>query len=444
MGEGAALFVLKRLADAERDGDRIYAVLLGIAGSSDGKGKGITAPNPAGQRLAIERAWRNAGVDPSTASVLEAHGTSTRVGDASELESLNAVFGGAGARARLDRARLGEVEHRPPEERRRRRRAVQDDHGAAREGAAAEPELPRPEPERRLGGLPVPGEHGASRVADAAVPACGAAASARSASAAPTSTPCSRSTSPAGTTSMTRGCPQELTCPRGRAAGCRRAAAARPASRRRRRRGRASRAGRVRATVKAPLRGALVVGGDSEADVAAQLARIRDRAAARRGAATAAARTRRWPEPGSGPPSTTTARPSWRTRRPWRVAGADQRDRRDAEDAARPRHLPWARPRAQGRLPLHRPGLAVRQHARRAARHGADRGADVRRGGPGDDAAARQAADRLHLHRPRRPGRGRPARAAAAADRDHPASRADRRHRPHPAARAPTASSPTW
>ena len=95
MGEGAALFILKRLADAERDGDRIYAVLLGTAGSSDGKGKGITAPNPVGQRLAVERAWRNAGEDPASATLIEAHGTSTRVGDASELESLNAVFGGA-------------------------------------------------------------------------------------------------------------------------------------------------------------------------------------------------------------------------------------------------------------------------------------------------------------------------------------------------------------
>ena len=97
MGEGAALYVLKRLSDAERDGDRIYAVLLGIAGSSDGRGKGITAPNPVGQRLAVERAWHVAGVDPTQATYIEAHGTSTRVGDATELASLTDVFGKAGA-----------------------------------------------------------------------------------------------------------------------------------------------------------------------------------------------------------------------------------------------------------------------------------------------------------------------------------------------------------
>ncbi|MFC4534114.1 SDR family NAD(P)-dependent oxidoreductase [Sphaerisporangium dianthi] len=96
MGEGAALFVLKRLSDAERDGDRVYAVLLGLAGASDGKGKGITAPNPIGQRLAIERAWAAAGLDPACATYVEAHGTSTRVGDATELGALSEVFQKAG------------------------------------------------------------------------------------------------------------------------------------------------------------------------------------------------------------------------------------------------------------------------------------------------------------------------------------------------------------
>ncbi|MGB8022147.1 MAG: polyketide synthase, partial [Candidatus Nanopelagicales bacterium] len=96
MGEGAALFVLKRLSDAEKAGDRIYAVILGMGGSSDGKGKGITAPNPVGQRLAVGRAWQNANVDPATIGMLEAHGTSTRVGDATELASLDEIFAGHG------------------------------------------------------------------------------------------------------------------------------------------------------------------------------------------------------------------------------------------------------------------------------------------------------------------------------------------------------------
>jgi malonyl CoA-acyl carrier protein transacylase len=97
MGEGAALFLLKRLEDAERDGDHVYAVLRGMGGSSDGKGKGITAPNPVGQKLAVQRAWENAGLSPSTASYVEGHGTSTRVGDVVEVESLTEVFASAGA-----------------------------------------------------------------------------------------------------------------------------------------------------------------------------------------------------------------------------------------------------------------------------------------------------------------------------------------------------------
>ena len=95
MGEGSAAFLLKRLSDAERDGDKVYAVIRGVGGSSDGKGKGITAPNPQGQVLAMRRAWENAGLDPATATLIEAHGTSTRVGDVVEVESLTSVFGAA-------------------------------------------------------------------------------------------------------------------------------------------------------------------------------------------------------------------------------------------------------------------------------------------------------------------------------------------------------------
>jgi acyl transferase domain-containing protein/NAD(P)-dependent dehydrogenase (short-subunit alcohol dehydrogenase family)/acyl carrier protein len=92
MGEGGAFFVCKRLEDAEKAGDKIYAVIRGVGGASDGRGKGITAPNPIGQRLAIQRAWRRAGLDPATMTLLEGHGTSTRVGDVSEMESAASVL----------------------------------------------------------------------------------------------------------------------------------------------------------------------------------------------------------------------------------------------------------------------------------------------------------------------------------------------------------------
>jgi malonyl CoA-acyl carrier protein transacylase len=93
MGEGGAIFLMKRAEDAVRDGDKIYAILRSFGGSSDGKGKGITAPNPIGQKLAVKRAWENAGFSPETATMIEGHGTSTSVGDAVELQCLNEVFG---------------------------------------------------------------------------------------------------------------------------------------------------------------------------------------------------------------------------------------------------------------------------------------------------------------------------------------------------------------
>jgi acyl transferase domain-containing protein/acyl carrier protein len=95
MGEGAALFVVKRLADALRDEDRIYALVRGIGSASDGRGKGITAPNPIGQRLAVQRAWQAAGMSPGECTLIEGHGTSTRVGDAVELGALMEAFSGA-------------------------------------------------------------------------------------------------------------------------------------------------------------------------------------------------------------------------------------------------------------------------------------------------------------------------------------------------------------
>ncbi len=100
MGEGAAIFLMKRLADAERDQDKIYAVVRGIGGSSDGKGKGITAPNPIGQKFCVERAWQNAGVSPATGTLIEGHGTSTRVGDVVEAQSMADVLSSTNLPAR--------------------------------------------------------------------------------------------------------------------------------------------------------------------------------------------------------------------------------------------------------------------------------------------------------------------------------------------------------
>jgi acyl transferase domain-containing protein/NAD(P)H-dependent flavin oxidoreductase YrpB (nitropropane dioxygenase family)/NAD(P)-dependent dehydrogenase (short-subunit alcohol dehydrogenase family) len=97
ISEGVAILLLKRLADAERDGDRIYAVIKGVAGSSDGRDRGLTAPRPEGQALALDRAYAKAGVSPASVGLVEAHGTGTVVGDQAELETLNRVFDAAGA-----------------------------------------------------------------------------------------------------------------------------------------------------------------------------------------------------------------------------------------------------------------------------------------------------------------------------------------------------------
>jgi len=98
LGEGLGMVALKRLEDAERDGDAVYAVLRGLGSSSDGRAKSIYAPRPEGQASCLRRAYESAGYSAATVELLEAHGTGTVAGDAAELRSMRMVFDEAGAR----------------------------------------------------------------------------------------------------------------------------------------------------------------------------------------------------------------------------------------------------------------------------------------------------------------------------------------------------------
>jgi acyl transferase domain-containing protein/NAD(P)H-dependent flavin oxidoreductase YrpB (nitropropane dioxygenase family)/NAD(P)-dependent dehydrogenase (short-subunit alcohol dehydrogenase family) len=99
LAEGVGAVILKRLADAERDGDRIYAVIKGVGASSDGRDKGLTAPRPEGQLRALRRAYAQANLSPARVGLIEAHGTGTVVGDQTEAQALAQVFREAGAAA---------------------------------------------------------------------------------------------------------------------------------------------------------------------------------------------------------------------------------------------------------------------------------------------------------------------------------------------------------
>ena len=92
LGEGIGLLVLKRLEDAERDGNRIYAVIRGIGSSSDGKAQSIYAPRPEGQLEALRIAYESSDTDPASVELVEAHGTGTRVGDNVEFSALKRLF----------------------------------------------------------------------------------------------------------------------------------------------------------------------------------------------------------------------------------------------------------------------------------------------------------------------------------------------------------------
>ncbi|GAA3160181.1 hypothetical protein GCM10020255_042810 [Rhodococcus baikonurensis] len=91
--EGGGLVVLKRLEDAERDGDSILAVIAGSAVNQDGRSNGLLAPNPDAQADVLRFAYRDAGIVPTTVDYIEAHGTGTDLGDPIEADALSRVVG---------------------------------------------------------------------------------------------------------------------------------------------------------------------------------------------------------------------------------------------------------------------------------------------------------------------------------------------------------------
>ncbi|AZA54637.1 type I polyketide synthase [Chryseobacterium sp. G0201] len=93
IGEGCGFMILKRLEDAVRDQDKIYAVIKGVGISSDGNGTSVMSPSVKGQLKALQQAWSNADLDENKIGYLEAHGTGTPLGDKTELQTLAQFFG---------------------------------------------------------------------------------------------------------------------------------------------------------------------------------------------------------------------------------------------------------------------------------------------------------------------------------------------------------------
>ncbi|WP_165219839.1 type I polyketide synthase [Aquisphaera insulae] len=115
-GEGAGVVILKRLADAERAGDRIYAVVKAVGLASDGRGRGLAAPSAKGHARAMRRAYRAAGIDPGSIGLIEGHGLGVPAADRAELRAMARVFPRASAAsgARVLGAVASQIGHAMP------------------------------------------------------------------------------------------------------------------------------------------------------------------------------------------------------------------------------------------------------------------------------------------------------------------------------------------
>ena len=150
-GEGCGMVVLKRLSEAEADGDRIWAVIRGSAFNQNGATAGATVPNGPAQERLIERALAQAGVAPAEVDYLEAHGAGSAFGDPIEVQSAAAVYGkGRDGRPPAPDG-LGQDQHRPSGIGGRDRRADQGRAGDEAGGDPAAPPLREPEHARRMG-----------------------------------------------------------------------------------------------------------------------------------------------------------------------------------------------------------------------------------------------------------------------------------------------------
>jgi acyl transferase domain-containing protein len=130
-GEGCAVVMLRRLSDAQRDGDPILAIVRGSAVNQDGRSSGFTAPNGPAQQAVIRRALALGGVEPSSVGFVECHGTGTALGDPIEVAALAAVYGEGRDPASPVGDRVDQEQHRPHRGGGGRGRAAEAGSGAA-------------------------------------------------------------------------------------------------------------------------------------------------------------------------------------------------------------------------------------------------------------------------------------------------------------------------